>query len=267
MDLQLAGRRALVTGSSMGIGEAIARSLAREGVAVVVHGRDGDLAARVAGDIEADGGRAFAAVGDLSTDDGAAAVAEQARSQAGGIDVLVNNAGILTPGAWLDVTPDMWRDIYNVNVLGAVRLIRALVPPMKEAGWGRIIQISSAEAAQPFAVFPHYAATKAALVNLTVSLAKDLTRTGITVNTVTPGVIHTAGVETFYRQVAGQYGWGDDWATIEQRALKTFLDNPVGRFGRVEEVADAVTFLASPRAGYINGADIRLDGGSTTSIN
>jgi NAD(P)-dependent dehydrogenase (short-subunit alcohol dehydrogenase family) len=267
MDLRLEGKRALVTGSSMGIGERIARALAEEGVAVVVTAIEADLCEQVASSICDGGGRAWAIPGDIGKDEDVERIVGEVRAQAGGVDILVNNAGILTPGEWLDVTPETWALVHNVNVLGAVRLIRALVPGMKEAGWGRVVNVSSTEAVQPFPIFPHYAATKAALVNMTVSLAHALDRTGITVNTVTPGVIHTKGVEDWYRQVAQQFGWGDDWEAIEPKVLKTFLDNPVGRFGSVEEVADVVTFLASPRSGFLNGANIRVDGGSTLSVN
>ena len=267
MDMQLGGKRALVTGSSMGIGEAIARRLAAEGVSVAVHGRQGTEAAAVAASIAADGGKAVAVVGDLGSDAGAHDVATQATAALGGVDILVNNAGILTFATWSDVTAQQWADLYNINVLGAVRMIRELVPGMRTAGWGRVVQISSAEASDPFAIFPHYAATKAALVNLTVSLSKDLGRTGITANTVTPGIIHTAGVEAFYRQMAAGRGWGDQWDEIEQHALHEILDNPVGRFGLPDEVADTVVFVCSPRAAYITGTDIRVDGGSTGSIN
>ena len=267
MDMQLGGKRALVTGSSMGIGEAIARRLADEGATVAVHGRQAAEAEGVAASIKAGGGAAVAVVGDLSTDAGAHDVASNAAAALGGIDILVNNVGILTFATWADATSQMWADLHNINVLGAVRMIREVVPGMRTTGWGRVVQISSAEASDPFAMFPHYAATKAALVNLTVSLAKDLSRTGVTANTVTPGIIRTAGVEAFYRQMATARGWGDDWDEIEQHALHEILDNPVGRFGLPDEVADTVVFICSPRAAYITGADIRVDGGSTGSVN
>ncbi len=113
---------------------------------------------------------------------------------------------------------------------------------------------------------PDYAASKAALLNLTASLAKHLDRTGITVNTVSPGIVVTPGVREFYRLEARRRGWGEDWPTIEAGVLAEILDNPTGRLGRPEEVADLVAFVASPLADYINGANLRIDGGSTAVV-
>jgi 3-oxoacyl-[acyl-carrier protein] reductase len=137
---------------------------------------------------------------------------------------------------------------------------------MRASGWGRVIQIGTGEAVNPFPFMPDYAASKAALVNLTVSLAKHLDRTGITVNTVSPGIVVTPGVEAFYRAEAARRGWGEDWTGIEARILSEILANPTGRLGRPEEVASLVAFVASPLAGYINGANLRIDGGSTAVI-
>jgi 3-oxoacyl-[acyl-carrier protein] reductase len=137
---------------------------------------------------------------------------------------------------------------------------------MRASGWGRIVQIGTGEAVNPFPVMPDYAASKAALLNLTASLAKHLDRTGITVNTVSPGIVVTPGVREFYRLEARRRGWGEDWPTIEAGILAEILDNPTGRLGRPEEVADLVAFVASPLAGYINGANLRIDGGSTAVV-
>jgi 3-oxoacyl-[acyl-carrier protein] reductase len=113
---------------------------------------------------------------------------------------------------------------------------------------------------------PDYAASKAALLNLTASLAKHLDRTGITVNTVSPGIVVTPGVQEFYRLEAGRRAWGEDWPATEAGVLTEILDNPTGRLGRPQEVADLVAFVASPLAGYINGANLRIDGGSTAVV-
>ena len=138
-----------------------------------------------------------------------------------------------------------------------------------ETGVGKVVAaaLGSGEATAPFPTMPDYAATKAALVNLSVSLAKHLARTGITVNTVSPGIVVTDGVERFYRQVAAERGWGDEWAEIEAGVLREVLDNPTGRLGRPEDVADLVAYLVSPLAGYVNGANLRVDGGSTPCVN
>jgi len=265
MDLQLRGRRALVTGSSAGIGAAIAARLAAEGATVLVHGRRPDAVQEVIDHIAGTGGHAEPALGDLSTETGVAQVVGTALAD--GVDILVNNAGWYANTTWEHATAEDWLRGYERNVVTAVRLIRALVPRMRKRGWGRIVQMASGEATMPFATMPEYAAAKAALVNLTVSLAKQLARTGISVNTVSPGIVVTPGVEAFYRQVAAERGWGDSWADIEAAVLREVLDNPTGRLGRPTDVADLVAYLVSPLAGYVNGANLRVDGGSTPTTN
>jgi 3-oxoacyl-[acyl-carrier protein] reductase len=267
MDLQLRGKRAVVTGSSSGIGEAIAKALAAEGVAVVVHGRREAEAKRVAGEITAKGGKAVVALGDLATDAGADAVVKIAEGL-GGADILVNNAGAFPQKPWLESTAAEWNDLYNQNVGSMVRIITRLVPGMKQRRWGRVISLASAVAVAPFPGMASYSATKAVALNLAVSLSKDLAGTGITSNAVSPGMIVTPGVEDMLKAMAPQYGLPpDDFATLEQFAVKNMVPNPSARLGRVEDIAAAVTFLASPLAGYINGANIRVDGGSVPTMN
>ncbi|BAZ11648.1 putative 3-oxoacyl-(acyl carrier protein) reductase [Calothrix sp. NIES-4071] len=269
MDLQLNGKRALVTGSSSGIGEGIAKTLAKEGAIVIIHGRNQERASRVAEEIKQNGGQAFVAVGDLSNDEEAKLVAESTMSAIEGVDILINNAGGAdeSNGGWLDTPIERWAATYSQNTLAAVRLIKLFVPQMKESGWGRVIQISSGVATQPIPVTPEYAAAKAAIVNLTVSLAKELAETGITVNTISPGTILTGGLERVVRGVANEQGWGTDWAELEKRAVRELWPNPTGRVGRVEDIATLVAFVASPLAGFINGANLRVDGGNIASIN
>jgi 3-oxoacyl-[acyl-carrier protein] reductase len=270
MDLRLNDKRALVTGSSSGIGEAIASALDQEGVRVVVHGRDEKRARGAAEAIVKGGGQASAVVGDLATDDGAAGVARQTLETLGGLDILVNNAGGADggPQGWTDSTREDWQTLFDQNFFSAVRLVRHLTPALRAGGWGRIINIATGLAIQPTAWLPHYAAAKAALVNTTVSLARELAGTGVTINTVSPGPVHTPAAERVLRGIARQQGWGtENWPEIERRAVKEVVPTSVGRIGRPEEIAHAVAFLASPLADFIDGANLRVDGGFVASIN
>src|SRR5690349_15301057 len=152
LDLKLTGKRALVTGSSSGIGEAIARLLARQGAHVMVHGRNPERTERVASQIRQDGGKAWLALGDLGNPDNARAVAKNALEALGGVDILVNNAGGADEGmkAWLETDLEQWHATFEQNIYSSVRLIRELVPQMQRSGWGRIVQVSSGVATQPF---------------------------------------------------------------------------------------------------------------------
>ncbi|HVO70245.1 MAG TPA: SDR family oxidoreductase [Aggregatilineaceae bacterium] len=267
MDLLLDSKCALITGAGGDIGQGIARAFVREGATVILHGRDSAQLEQLADTLRAEGGKVHMVAGDLASDQSARKVADEACNLAGHVDILINNAAIYTHGTWLDDTPGEMLDLYNVNVVGAARLIQQLVPPMRERHWGRIIQIASGDATEPLAFMSSYAATKAALVNLTVGLARSLANTGITVNTISPGIIATEGVKQFYRGLAARFGWANDWEAIEQHILTEVLSNSTGRLGTVEEVADLVAFVASPLTGYIDAANIRIDGGSTHSIN
>ncbi|MGO4754556.1 SDR family NAD(P)-dependent oxidoreductase, partial [Streptomyces sp. 2MCAF27] len=200
MDLGLAGRRALVTASSGGIGATVARMLVGEGCAVLVHGRDPGRTGEVAQGLRDVGGTVEVVLGDLTDDEAAGKVAEQARAWR--VDVLVNNAGPFVEHDWETAEPGAWLEAVNGNVLTAVRMIRALVPPMRERGWGRVINVGSRAATTPLPNMVEYSAAKAAVVNMTTSLARHLAGSGITANTVSPGVIVTEGMRRMFEEGA-----------------------------------------------------------------
>ena len=267
MDLQLLGKRALITGSSIGIGEATAKRLAKEGVHVMVHGRNEKELSRVVEEIQKAGGKASHVQADLTTDEGAKKAAEATLKELGGIDILVNNAGAFPVHGWKNTSAQDWLNLFNQNVGSAVRLILEFLPIVRKQKYGRFIQFGSVVGSQPFADEADYAVTKSAHIDISVSLAKELAGTGITANTISPGPIRTPGVEDFFRKIAKEKGWGTQWEEIEARMIQEMLPNPCNRLGTPEEVAAAVAFIASPLAGYINGANIRVDGGSCPCIN
>ncbi|MFT5482789.1 MAG: 3-oxoacyl-[acyl-carrier protein] reductase [Halieaceae bacterium] len=262
MDLQLGGKTALITGSQRGTGEIIARTLAVEGVKVLVHSNEPNLEDNVADTID----HARAIYGDVRTEAGCDEVLAQILELVGGVDILINNYGAAEMNTWLDSSTQDWLDSYQLNVLSAVRLAQGLVPEMCTQGWGRIIQLGTIGSHQPNNIMPQYYAAKGALATMGVSLAKELSGTGITVNTVSPGLIHTAELETAYRARAAKKGWGDDWEGIVQHLVKEDYPNPCERIAAREEVADAVVFLCSPRAGFINGQNLRVDGGAVRYV-
>lgn len=267
MDLKLAGRRALVTGSSSGIGEAIARMLAQDGAAVVVHGRNRERAENVATQINAAG----IAIGDVATDEGAATVYQQARAALGGnIEILVNNAGGSSTGNTskppLDIKVADYIANYHTNALAAVRLVLLAVPEMVAASFGRVINVSSAVAIQPNNVGVDYSAAKSALNNFTVSLAGSLRGVGVTVNTVTPGVIMVDGLVRFGRTRFGDPQMSFDEIARRLAEEKVFALPPVGRLGLPDEVAMVACMLASPALGFVTGSNYRVDGGQVRAV-
>lgn len=264
MELGLKNKCALVTGSSRGTGAVIAAQLAREGATVFVHGLDpAEAQHAIAQELRDAGHVAHAVSGDIRRDEGAEQLAQELLQHAPGIDILINNYGAPASGDWHTATTAQWVDVYQQNVLSAVRMIDRFVPGMRTRQWGRVIQLSTIGALRPNKRMPHYYAAKCAMANLTASLAKDLAGTHITVNTISPGLIHTPEVEASFRALAQRRGWGDDWAEIEARGVEQLMPNPCGRMARREEVADLVTFVASERASYLNGAHLRIDGGAT----
>jgi len=265
MDLRVKGKRALITGSSSGLGEAIAIMLAAEGVEVIVHGRDKDRALTVTDKINQSGGKAEFVIGDLATDEGADSIATAALAN-GQVDILVNNAGVYHGQPWMEVTPAEWLATYNTNVISGVRMVQRLLPQMRQLGWGRVVQIGSIAAMQPISLQPDYNAAMAARHNLTVSLARELKGSGITSNTIAAGAMLVESVKSMILGMASQNNWGEGWDEIEKNAAAQFLQNDLGRFGKPEEVAGAVAYLMSSYADNITGSIIRVDGGQTMSV-
>ena len=269
MELALGGLRALVTGSSSGIGTGIANVLAAEGAVIIVHGRDAARTRSVAERLRGEGATAHWVLGDLATKDGCKHVAGEVERIVGGVDILVNNAGGKTvPGnpPWFDVGWDDWIGTYEQNVGAAVRLVHAVVPGMKERGFGRIVNITSASATQPEKNIGEYQAAKAAMVNFTASLARALAHTGITVNSVMPGTIFTPAVESWLSHVAQQQDWGSDWNEIERRFTSEFIPLCTSKLGRPEDIGRMVALISSPLSGYMTASNYRIDGGQVRSI-
>lgn len=256
MDLQLQGKVALVTGSNRGTGLIIAEALANEGVTVLIHsleqGLSDDIAANISGSIPV--------WGDITSDAGSETLVQQIRDKNLTVDLLINNYGTAVAGRWQTLTAADWIDIYQKNTLSIMRMIQAFTPSMQTGG--RVINLGTVGSTRPNSRQPHYYAAKAALANMTVSLAKELSGTGITVNLVSPGLIRTPEVEAAYLERAKAQGWGDTWEAAEAQITQKYAPNPVGRIATREEVANVVVFLCSGPASFVNAQNIRVDGGA-----
>jgi 3-oxoacyl-[acyl-carrier protein] reductase len=269
MDLGLNGKVALVTGSSKGIGLAIAHALAREGCKVVLNGRHAPDLVSAAAELRGAGAASadvHTVASDVAAPGGAERTVAETVSHFGSIHILVNNAGgIGRFGAFAELADDEWLAVFQLNVMSAVRASRAALPHMQRQKWGRIINISSESGTQPDPFMPHYNASKSALNSLTKSLSKAYGRDGILVNTVSPAFIRTPLVEEMLANQAKSRGVSVDEA--ERAFVREFRPNIVfGRAGRPDETAGIVVFLASQQASFITGSNYRVDGGSVASL-
>lgn len=261
MDLKLTGKLALVSGSTAGIGHAIATALAAEGARVIVNGRSQAAVDSAVAKIKAGpGGAVLGFAGDLSV----ASVAEALVKQHPNIEILVNNLGIFEPKAFEDIPDEDWARFFDVNVLSGVRLARLCLPAMRRANWGRIIFISSESAVQIPAEMIHYGMTKTAQLAVSRGLAEAVAGTGITVNSVLPGPTRSRGVGDFVEAMAKADGKSFD-AFEKDFFLTARPTSLIKRFEAPEEIASMVTYIASPLSSGTTGAALRVDGGCTKS--
>lgn len=257
MDLQLQGKKALVTGSTAGIGLAIATMLASEGAEVVVNGRTQARVDEAVAKVRAVA-RDGAAVSGIAADAGSRAGAEQLLAQVPSVDVLVNNLGIFDPKPFLEIPDEDWLRFFEVNVLSGVRLVRAYLPGMLARNWGRVVFISSESAFQIPAEMIHYGMTKSAQVSVARGIAETTAGTGVTVNSVLPGPTRSEGVEEFVNKLSG----GKDFHEFERDFFTNVRPTSLlKRFETVEEIAAVVAFVCSPLAAAIHGAAVRAEGG------
>lgn len=258
MDLGIQGKVALVTGSTAGIGLAAAIALAKEGAEVVVNGRQ---EARVEEAVAAVRAAApGAVVRGVAADLGTAAGAALLLKELPDVAILVNNMGVFEPVTFEEITDEAWLSIFETNVLSGVRLSRHYLPRMKQAGWGRIIFVSSESAVQIPSEMIHYGVTKLAQVGVARGMAELTVGTGVTVNTVLPGPTWSEGVERFVGQLAAANN-----ITVAEQERDFFKSarptSLLQRFETTEEIADMIAYVASARASGTNGATLRVEGG------
>lgn len=263
MDLQLTNKTALVTGSTAGIGFAIASLLAQEGASVVVNGRSqqrvDDALQRIRS--ENKNAQVTGIAADLGTKEGVALLTGQLTA----VDILVNNLGIFEPKPFPEITDEDWLRFFEVNVISGVRLSRFYLPKMLQKNWGRIVFMSSESALNTPVEMVHYGVTKTAQIALARGLAETTAGTNVTVNSVLPGPTRSEGVERFVQDMAK--GQGGDEKAVETEFFRSVRPSSLlKRFETPEEVAAMVVYVCSPRASATNGAALRVDGGVVKSI-
>ena len=263
MDLQLTNKKALVTGSTAGIGFAVASLLAQEGAAVVVNGRSQRRVAQAVQRIrtERKNAQVTGIPADLGTKEGVSLLIRDVPV----VDILVNNLGIFEPKPFSEITDEDWLRFFEVNVLSGARLSRFYLPQMLQKNWGRIVFISSESGVNIPVEMVHYGVTKTAQIALARGVAETTAGTGVTVNSVLPGPTRSEGVERFVQDMAK--GQGTDAARVEAEFFRTARPSSLlRRFATPEEVAAMVVYACSPQASATNGSALRVDGGAIRSI-
>lgn len=258
MELGLQNKRALVMGSTRGMGHAIAAGLAAEGAVVAVCGRD-PADARAAANELGHGTRPYGL--DLSDDASAVALIAALDGDLGGLDMIVCNGGGPPPGNIADVAPDIWMTQFQTMFVNQVRIVNAFLPGMRDRGWGRILVLSSSAVVQPIQNLGVSNTIRAAQRGWAKTLSNEVGVDGVTVNTLLPGRIHTSRVDQLDIAAAERQG-----KTVAEIVQASYAAIPMGRYGTVEEYADMAVFMLSDRAGYMTGTSTRLDGGMIRSV-
>jgi 3-oxoacyl-[acyl-carrier protein] reductase len=262
VDLGLKGRVAAVAAASRGLGRATAHALAAEGAAVALCGRDEGRVREAAESIAgATGARTLAVAADVSRAEDCRRFVERAAAELGGLDILVTNTGGPRPGGFASVGDEDWDAALRTTLANVVHLVRAAVPHMRKKRWGRIVNVASLSAKQPVEGLVLSNAFRPAIVGLAKTLASELGRDGILVNTVCPGYTRTDRLDEFARHRASASG-----TTPEQVLAGLTKDVPIGRVAEPAEFAAVVAFLCSERASYVTGATIPVDGGATKGL-
>ena len=271
MNLGLENKTAIVTGASIGIGLAIARALAAEGASLLISARDMERLQEARDTLQEEfGGRVEVVSADMSTAAGCDAVVDMAIKSFGRVDLLINNAGGSPgPGGFMNLRDEHWQIAFDLNLMSAVRCSRAAIPHMKKQGGGRIVMISSTSGHQPDTIVCHYNAAKAALINLSKTLANAFAADNILVNCVCPGLTRTPAIEQSALKRMAEAGQNVEGLSADEAVAAYWGPRrpiPVGRIGTPEEVAALVLFLCSAQASWITGTCINADGGWTKSI-
>ena len=247
MEKEFEGKVAIITGGGQGMGRSVAQKLGLEGANVIVNDKNLEALSKVVNDLTSSGVSAVAAPGDVTKKNDVDAIVATSLDEFGTVDILVNNAGILFRTPLLDMEEEEWDLVINVNMKGTYLFSRAVIPHMRKAGWGRIVNFSStAGKAVSTLGGPHYTAAKAGILGLTRAVAKEVAPMGITVNAVCPGLVDTEMVQE----------------NVSNQQLTRYIDSfPIPRICDPSEVAELVAFLASDRAAYITGASLDINGG------
>ena len=249
MDLGIQKKTALVMSSSRGLGEGIAKSLASEGVHVLLSGRNKDRLSEIVDEIEAAGGQADFVMADLVDPSSVNTIQLAARELLGQIDIFIANTGGPPPGIISGVDPSSLTKQLEMMVVRIVELSSKFIPDMKVAGWGRILAIGSSGVIQPIPILGISNVVRSVLVGWTKSLSNDLAKSGITVNMLLPGSLHTKRIDELDQSVAEKTG-----QTLERLRKSSRATIPVGRYGKLEEFADTAAFICIDRAGYVTGS-------------